>query len=278
MIQKRNSIIKYFGLAALVTGLFTSCGDETNFSPYKEEVDSNAAFVKLINTTIGPSGTNFNVIWYLDDDKISSGATPTNNFLTGTGTGSTFPASTNYAQIPSGTGSLRVEIPITAAGQAPTTVATSNLATEAQKNYTSFVAGASPNYVTYTLKDDLSVVAADPSKAYIRFVNVIPNSPAAGYDLSIKELNSNAVIFSGVKYLSATETFIAIPTPDDLEAASFEFQMREVGTTNVVAKVTWSPRKGRVYTLFNRGYVGGLSAGNPSTTVNIPVLTYFTNK
>ncbi len=271
------SILKYMSITILSLGMFTSCGDETNFSPYKESVDENAAFVKLINTTIGPLGTNFTVNWYLDDTKISSGVASTTGYINGVGTGSQFPASTNYAQIPSGTAALKVEIPATATVPA-STVKTENLTTEAQKNYTSFIAGASPNYVVYTLKDDLSVVQNDPNKAYIRFINLIPNSPATGYDLSIKELNSNAVLLSGVKYLAGNETFIPIPTPSDLEIDTFEFQIREVGSTTVVKNVSFTPRKGRVYTIFCRGYVGGLSNGNTSTTVNIPVLTYYTNK
>ena len=49
-------------------------------------------------------------------------------------------------------------------------------------------------------------------------------------------------------------------------------------TTTIVAKFSYTPRKGRVYTIFCRGYVGGLNNGLPSSTVNIPVLTFYTNK
>jgi hypothetical protein len=270
------TITKYLGLSVLALGLLTSCGDETNFSPNKEAVPATDAMVKFTNVTIGPSGTNFTVNWYINDVKSTSGAISTGLPL-GIATGGSYPSAINYSEIPSGNNTMKVEIPATSTVPA-STVVTSPLVLEAQKNYSTFVVGASPNYSTYTIKDDLSVRLTDPTKAYIRFVNVISNSPAVGYDVSIKELNSNAVIFSGVKYLLGSEVFIPITPVDDASAVAYEVQMRTVGTATIVAKSAFTPRKGRVYTLFNKGYVGGLSAGAPSATVNIPAITYFTNK
>ncbi|MCG9791835.1 DUF4397 domain-containing protein [Flavobacterium algicola] len=270
------TLTKYIGLSFFALGFLSSCGDETNFSPNKEEVDATAAFVKFNNATIGPNGTNFMVNWYLNDIKTTSGAISTTLPL-GVGPGGSYPAAINYAQVPSGSATMKVEIPATATVPA-STVTTSTFVTEAQMNYSTFVVGASPTYSTYTLKDDLSVSLTDPTKAYVRFVNLISNSPAEGYDISILELNSNAVIFSGVKYLLGSEIFIPITAVADDSSVAYELQMRTVGTTTIVAKLAFTPRKGRVYTLFNKGYVGGLSNGAPSTTVNIPAITYFTNK
>ncbi len=59
----------------------------------------------------------------------------------------------------------------------------------------------------------------------------------------------------------------------DLEATTYEFQIRTAGTATVIAKVAFTPRKGRVYTFYSYGYVGGLPA-----TKNLPTLTYYTNK
>jgi hypothetical protein len=273
----KNKIISINKIATLVLfalTLFSSCGDDHNFTPYAESVDATAAKVKFLNATIGPNGTNFTVNWAVNNTKTSA-VVVTSGLPLGIATGSQYPASINYALVPAGNQTMKVEIPATAS-VAASTVLTSPLAVEATKNYTTFVVGASPTYTAYTVSDDLTV--ADPTKAYIRFLNVIPNSPAVGYDLSIKELNSNALVYTGVKYLSGNIAFIPITPIPALESTTYEVQLRTVGTATIVAKFTLTPRKGRVYTFFSRGYAGGLSAGAPSATVNIPVLTFYTNK
>jgi len=274
MKNKIISINKFATLVMFALTLFSSCGDDHDFSPYAESVDATAAKVKFLNTTIGPNGTNFTVNWSVNNTKTSA-VVVTSGLPLGIATGSQYPASINYAFVPAGNQTMKVEIPATAT-VAASTVLTSPLVVEASKNYTTFVVGASPTYTAYTVADDLSL--ADPTKAYIRFLNVIPNSPATGYDLSIKELNSNALVYSGVKYLSGNIAFIPITPIPDLESTTYEIQLRTVGTTTIVAKFTFTPRKGRVYTFFSRGYAGGLSAGAPSATINIPVLTFYTNK
>lgn len=272
----KKTINKYLAVAVLSLGLFSSCGDETNFSPYKERVSETDALLKFQNTAIGPDGKNFSVSWFLDDIK-TSGVTVLSGLPIGIGYGGAYPAAINYLLTPSGNKNLRVEIPATETVSA-STLFIAPLNTEAKKNYTCFVVGMAPNYSAYTINDDLSAADQDPTKAYIRFINVIPNSPVIGYDLSIKELNSNAVIYTGVKYLQGSEVFIPITPFPDLESATYEIQLRNTGTTTIVSKTTLTPRKGRIYTFFSRGYVGGLSNGLPSATVNIPVLTYYTNK
>jgi len=272
----KTTITKYLGLAVLTLGVFSSCGDETNFSPYKESVSETDALVKFQHTAIGPDGKNFTVNWFVDDVK-TSGVNVSTGIPLGIGYGAAYPAAINYSLVPSGNKNLKVEVPATATAAA-SSVFTAPFNLEAKKNYTSFLVGLSPNYKAYTINDDLSVAEKDPTMAYIRFINVIANTPSAGYDFSIKELNSNAVIYTGVTYLNGNEIFIPITPVPDLESTTYEFQLRTVGTATIVAKIAFPPRKGRVYTFISRGYAGGLSNGLPSATVNIPVLTYFTNK
>lgn len=273
----KNKIIalnKIAILALFTSILFSSCGDQHDFSPYTEATDATAAKVKFLNTTIGPNGTNFAVNWSINDTKTSSVSVLTGLPL-GITTGSQYPASTNYALVPSGNQTMKVEIPATSTAPA-STVITSPLVVEATKNYSTFLVGASNLYTTYTVTDDLTIT--DPTKAYIRFLNVIPNSPASGYDLSIKELNSNALTHNNVSYLGGNPVFISITPIPDLESSTYEVQLRTAGTSTVISKITFTPRKGRIYTFFSRGFSGGLSAGAPSATVNIPVLSYYTNK
>ncbi len=263
----KNKIINSL-FALLVLG-FVSCGEESNMSPYYEIVSETAAKVKFEHVAIGPAGTNFAVNWFINDSK-TSGALTTTGLPLGIAYGGQYPASINYALVPAGNNTMKVEIPATATVPAATVIS-KPLVVESGKNYTTFLVGTSPNYSDFTVNDDLTVT--DPTKAYIRFLNFISNTPTGGYDFSIKELNSNAVVYSGVGYLTGNKAFIPITVVGDLEATTYEFQMRAAGTATVIAKAAFTPRKGRVYTFYSYGYVGGLPA-----TKNLPTLTYYTNK
>lgn len=246
--------------------LFSSCGDETDFSPYVESIPAANASVKFQHVAV-PTGANFTVNWFLNNVKTSS-VLVIDDLPKGISYGGSYPVAINYATVPAGSLNMKVEIPATSTVEA-STLFTSTLALEGGKNYTTFVVGASPDYSAYTVLDDLTV--GDPTKTYVRFLNVISNSPIAGYDLSINQLSSNAVIYSGVAYLGGNNTFIPITPIPDLESTTYEVQLREVGTTTIVAKFTFTPRKGRVYTFYSYGLVGG-------PTANVPKLTYYTNK
>jgi len=269
MKNKIITINKTLALLMLVVTLFSSCGDENNFTPYAGTVSATSAKVKFLHTAVGPAGVNFSVNWFVNDVK-TSGVLVTTGLPLGISYGNQYPASINYSLVPAGSQTMKVEIPATATVPA-STVLTSPLVVEGGKNYSTFLVGASPTYAAYTVSDDVTV--ADPTKAYIRFLNVISNTPATGYDFSIKELNSNAVIYSGVTYLGGNKVFIPISVVPDLDNIAYEVQLRTAGTTIVVAKVAITPRKGRVYTFYSLGYVGGLPA-----TKNLPVLSWYTNK
>lgn len=265
----KNKIIfinKIASLLMFAITLFTSCGDETDFAPYVEYVPSANASVKFQHVAV-PSGANFTVNWFLNDVKTSS-VLVTTGLPKGISYGGQYPAAINYTTVPAGSPNMKVEIPATET-VAASTLFTSPLVLEGGKNYTTFVVGTSPDYSAYTVSDDLTV--GDPTKTYVRFLNVISNSPIDGYDLSIKELNSNAVIYSGVTYLEGNNAFIPITPIPDLESTTYEVQLRTVGTTTIIAKFTFTPRKGRVYTFYSYGLVGG-------PTANVPKLTYYTNK
>lgn len=267
----KNKIISINKIAILLTFaiiLFSSCGDETDFAPYAESIPEANASVKFQHVANGPAGVNFRVNWLLNDVKTSSVLLTTVAMPLGILYAGQYPAAINYATVPAGSPNMKVEIPATAT-VAASTLFTSPLVLEGGKNYTTFVVGASPDYSAYTVLDDLTV--GDPTKAYIRFLNVISNSSVAGYDLSISQLNSNAVIYSGVTYLKGNSAFIPITPIPDLESTTYEVQLRTVSTATIVARFTFTPRKGRVYTIYSYGLAGG-----PAATV--PRLTFYTNK
>lgn len=270
MKNKITTIHKLLATTLLSLVLFSSCGDESNFAPYAESVPTTNASVKFEHVAVGPAGVNFNVNWFLNDVKTSAVLLTTGGLPLGIAFNGQYPAAINYATVAAGSPTMKIEIPATSA-LAASTVYTGPLTLEANKNYTSFLVGTSPNYTVFNVADDLTVT--DASKAYIRFFNFISNSPTTGYDVSISQLNSNAVIYSGVSYLGGNKTFIPITPVADLESATYEVQLRTAGTTTVVAKFTITPRKGRIYTFYSYGYVGGLPA-----TKNLPLITYYTNK
>jgi hypothetical protein len=277
-----TTISKLFAPLMVVFVLF-SCGDEHEFSPYSELDSTTNARMKFYNMTVGPLGTNFSANWFINDIKTSS-VLVTTGLPLGIASGGQFPSGIIYTSISSGSQTMKMVIPTKAATsttpEVPATdVFTSPLVVEEGKNYTTIAVGASPNYSAYTVKDDVSVVT-DPTKAYIRFLNLISNAPTGGYDLSIVQLNTNAVIYSGVAYLKGSEVFIPIAPVDDALTTPYEIQLRTIGTTTIVAKLAtgFIPRKGKAYTVLAKGYVGGLSNGLPSTTVNIPTVDWFTNK
>lgn len=292
--------------------MITSCGDEHNFTPYATTAPENAANVKFIHAAVGASGTNFQVNYFMGAEKISSVGV-TVGLPIGTSYGSQYPATINYGLVKSGDQSFSAVSPkIAATATLPEIPAVERfvgkLVTEAGKYYSNFLIGSLPTvtpvtFSTYQINDDLSVADLDKTKAYIRFINVISNTPVAGYDLGIIKTTSisgatpvvtkEIQTYKNVTFKGGSEVFIPIEAQDPTDARGYQIQLRVTGSaTNtptlaapaLVANLANSgtgifvPRAGRVYTIFCRGFAGGLSAGAPSTTVNIPAIGWYTNK
>nr|WP_315144736.1 hypothetical protein [uncultured Flavobacterium sp.] len=290
--------------------LIASCGEEHNFTPYATSAPENAANVKFLHAAVGATGTNFQVNWFMATDKISSVGV-TIGLPVGISYGSMYPGPF-YSLVKSGDEPLTAVTPkIAATATAPEIPAierfVGKLLTEKGKYYSNFLIGTVPNvapvtYSTYQVNDDFSV-ATDKTKAYIRFINVITNTPAAGYDLGLIKTTSisgaattvtkEVQTYRNVTFKGGSEVFIPIEAQDPTDARGYQIQLRVAGSaTNtpalaapaLVANLANSgtgifvPRAGRIYTIFVRGFAGGLSAGAPSATVNIPGITWYTCK
>ncbi|POY37745.1 hypothetical protein C3L50_14360 [Flavobacterium alvei] len=290
--------------------LIVSCGDEHNFTPYESSAPENAANVKFIHTAVGASGTNFQVNYFMGVEKISSVGV-TVGLPIGITMGSVYPV-TLYSLVQSGDQPFSAVTPKIAATATVAEIPAvdrfvGKLVTEKGKYYSNFLIGSLPNvtpvtYSTYQVNDDFSPVL-DKTKAYIRFINVISNTPVAGYDLGIIKttsisgatpvVNQEIQTYKNVTFKGGSEVFIPIEAQDPTDARGYQIQLRVAGSaTNnptlaapaLVANLANSgtgilvPRAGRVYTIFCRGFAGGLSAGAPSTTVNIPAIGWYTNK
>lgn len=302
--------IKKAVLPLLGMVLIASCGEEHNFTPYETTAPENAANVKFIHTAVGATGTNFQVNLFMGTDKISSVGV-TIGFPTGTGYGSMYPGSF-YSLVKSGDQPLSAVSPkIAATATAPEIPAierfVGKLVTEKGKYYSNFLIGSAPNvapvtYSTYQISDDFSVVT-DQTKAYIRFVNLITNTPTVGYDLGLIKTTTISGItpvvtnevqtFRNVTFKGGSEVFIPIEAQDPTDSRGYQIQLRIAGSAtnnptlaapSLVANLAnagtgiFVPRAGRVYTIFVRGFAGGLSAGLPSATVNNSTISWYTNK
>lgn len=302
--------IKKAVLPLLGVVLIASCGDEHNFTPYESSAPENAANVKFIHTAVGASGTNFQVNYFMGTEKISSVGV-TVGLPIGITMGSVYPV-TLYSLVQSGDQPFSAVTPkIAATATLPEVPAVERfvgkLVTEKGKYFSNFLIGSLPNvtpvtYSTYQVNDDFSPVL-DKTKAYIRFINVISNTPVAGYDLGIIKTTSisgatpvvtkEIQTYKNVTFKGGSEVFIPIEAQDPTDARGYQIQLRVAGSAinnptlaapALVANLANSgtgilvPRAGRVYTIFCRGFAGGLSAGAPSATVNIPAIGWYTNK
>lgn len=292
----KKLIIPVIGILAL-----SSCGDENDFTPYQtKDGITNASNVKFVHAAVGPNGTNFQINYFTGEEKISAVGVST-GVPVGMSFGAQYPVPINYVLMKGGTQPLTIKTPANPA----TTIYDGNIVTEVGKYYTSFLVATPPSvtpavYSLYQLNDDLAVADLDPSKAYIRFINVISNSASAGYDLGLLKETSIAgatpvttkevYTYRNVTFKGGDEKYIAIEPQDPKDTRGYQLQVRVAGSpTNVPGTITGTtianlanspasaafiPRAGRVYTIYCRGIIGGL----PTATTNAPSVTFITNK
>ncbi len=298
----KKAIVPLLGVA-----MISSCGDDHNFTPYETSAPENTANVKFIHAAVGANGTNFQVNYFMGAEKISSVGV-TVGLPIGTSYGSLFPV-TLYGLVKSGDQPFSAVTPKIAATAIVAEIPAverfaGKLVTEAGKHYTNFLIGSLPTvapvtYSTYQINDDLSVVNLDKTKAYIRFINVINNTPVAGYDLGIIKTTSLSGVtpvvtkevqtYKNVTFKGGDEKFIAIEAQNPTDARGYQIQLRVAGSAAnnptlaapaLVANLANSgtgifvPRAGRIYTIYCRGYAGGV----PTATSNIPAIGWYTNK
>jgi hypothetical protein len=298
--------IKKAVLPLLGMVLIASCGEEHNFTPYATSALENGANVKFLHAAVGATGTNFQVNYFMGPEKISAVGV-TIGLPVGTPAGSVYPFGL-YAVIKSGNQPFSAVTPkIAATATVPEIPAVErfvgNIVTEKGKYYSNFLIGSLPNvspvtYSTYQINDDFSV-ATDKTKAYVRFINVITNTPVAGYDLGFIKTTSisgaattvtkEVLTYKNVTFKGGDEKFIAIEAQDPTDSRGYQIQLRVAGSaTNnpslaapaLVANRAnsgtgfFAPRAGRIYTIFVAGFAGGV----PTATANIPVISSLINK
>ncbi|SHG80723.1 hypothetical protein SAMN05444372_11036 [Flavobacterium micromati] len=309
MKNKFNFIEKLI-IAVLGLFFFASCGDDHDFTPFESKENlENLANVKFVHAAVGPTGANFTINYFVNNIKISA-LNITSGLPLGIVYGSTYPTPINYALIEPGTQQFRADTPSRAATatlpEVPaSTIFNGNIVTEKGKSYTNFLLSTPPTitpavYSTLQLNDDFAPADLDKTKAYVRFINVISNAAAVGYDLGIIKATSNlgatpvltkeVLTYTNITFKGGDEKFIAIEPQEPNDTRGYQLQVRVAGSprnapgtitgttianlANVAPAVIFIPRAGRVYTIFCRGIIGGL----PTATVNPPVVSFITNR
>lgn len=160
------------------------------------------------------------------------------------GTNLTFPNSTAYLSVNSGTRNIKVNVTGTS-----TTVINADVPFEKDMNYSVFAVDSVTKISPVVVTDNLTTPAS--GKSHIRFFHFSPNAPAV--DVAV---TGGPVLFSNRTFnKTVTGTEMAF-TPVD--AGTYNLEVRLAGTTTVVLSLPGVIlENGKIYTVFAKGFVGG---------------------
>lgn len=239
---------KIWSIIFLMSIVVSAC-DKNEINPIQEAV-SNKARITVVNAV--PGSPNIDAL--VNDVKINGS---TIAFI------SRFPL-TEYSLATPGTLTVKtvVNTPATIPTTAPniafgTVLSTSASTFEADKNYSIFVLGAPGTTTTGLLVED-KIPVPTTGKAFIRFVNAMPDGTAMDFFSGTIPSGStipttSTAIFSNVAKGTAKD-FIAIDAAA-VGGTLYQFQLKSTGTnTNVGTSINLTAVEGKVYTYFSRGF------------------------
>lgn len=149
----------------------------------------------------------------------------------------------DYAVVSAGTAKLKVNFAATASA-AESPLLTGDAPVEDGKYYSVFAIGTTGGYELLTVADALP--GTDRSKAYVRVVNLVKDSPAGGYELLV---NGKSVT-TAAAYKSAS-AFVAVDPV--AYGATAQTVVAKTGATSLTATGGIQPYAGRYYTVVVRG-------------------------
>jgi len=158
------------------------------------------------------------------------------------GTNLTFPNSTAYLEVNSGTRNIKVNVTGTS-----TTVIQADLPLATDKNYSVFAIDSVSSIEPLVLEDNLTSPVS--GKAHVRFIHLSPNAPAVDITTT-----TGGIVFGDYIFREASAF-----TP--LDAGTYNLQVRLQGTSTVVLDLPGIVlTNGKIYTVFAKGFVGGAGA------------------
>lgn len=169
-------------------------------------------------------------------------------------------AGSNYAIIKPGQQSVSISVPASSSANSATVVNTQNLTFEDNKYYSLFVAGAGAQPEVLLVNDSFEG-GTDPSKIYVRFINLIAGST---YDLALITPTPNVTLATNLAY-KGISPYVAV---DAITGPTFAFRLPGT-TTNVSTTQFTSSASGRAITVFLRGVVGRTGTAAPGINVYV---------
>jgi hypothetical protein len=153
-----------------------------------------------------------------------------------------YPSSTTYITLNAGMRNIKVN-----ASGTSTSVINADVTFVADKSYSIFAADSLSAITPIVLEDNLATPAA--GKAHVRFVHLSPNAPAV--DIAV---TGGSNLFPNVAFKESVDF-----TP--VAAGTVSLDVKLAGTSTVVLTVPGvTLEAGKIYTIFAKGFVGGMGA------------------
>lgn len=238
------------------TALLASCEKTTLDLPVTQV--TSGARIKLTHAAPDLPGVNLLVGGQKVSGFTPSGATSTNPGIpVPVNYGTTFPGATaGYAVVTPGQVPVIISAPAATTAGSATIVSEQTLTLEDNKYYSLLLAGTGTRPEVLLLTDDLSQTL-DPTKYYVRFINL---AIGQNYDLSL----SNGTVLAPNVALKAVSPFIPVDA-----GVNPSFVLRLPGATANAASITFNSNiTGRVLTLIARGIPGKTGAQAPTLTLS----------
>jgi hypothetical protein len=233
-------------LALLASGFFLGACEKNAIDEHYEPVSSGAQ-IKMIHAAQEAPMVNM----YLGSEKLTALAPTTAGVITGLSYSGTavFPATLGYANVPGGNYNVQIIDTTSAKGKADvvsTAAATLNDGT----SYSAFLIGKAGAFETLVVEDKLP--AANHTKAYIRFVNVMVDAPA---NFDVKAVRKATVDAPEVVTVVGTDVAYKGNTAYvEIDPGTYDFPIYVAGSATPYTTMTGvAPTGGRVYTLYTRG-------------------------
>lgn len=221
MVKIKNIIASAFII--VLTTMIVGCSDDTN--------PTTTTPVSKANVMVTHASPNAPGVDLLVDGIVA-------------GTNLTFPNSTAYLSVNSGTRNIKVKVTGT-----PDTVIKADVPFEKDVNYSIFAVDSVTKISPVVVTDNLTMPAS--GKSHIRFFHFSPNAPAV--DVAV---TGGPVLFSNRTFNKTVTSTEMVFTPVD--AGTYNLEVRLAGTTTVVLSLPGIVLgNGKIYTVFAKGFVGG---------------------
>jgi hypothetical protein len=207
---KRTQILVQSALLVFTIIALSSCK--------KQQVDTSTyAAITFFNAS--PSFSTYDI--YLNDSRINSTAIP-------------FGGAISYSQRVSGNYTVKYTI----SGR-PESALTKSISLSPNTYYSYFLINTSSNLDGLLVTDDLS--ATSTTNAYVRFINLSPDSPAQD------------LVINGGATITTSKAYKAVSTYSSLAAGKYTFDIKETGGAVKASLTDVTLSAGAYYTIISKG-------------------------